>query len=184
MENKIKCSEKWDVKQDISEQYLNSMILALHHREGSQLCEDAGDLVLAFLYDVINEYCLVEDLKLEEFEEYCNKMDYFTVAAKILSQMMTTAHEEWKCINGSRDELCRAFCNAFYHEDFWEGKDPPQNIIQESKDLSLEKWWMKHASDIQFGHKPNYYYFGNLKKKSVKEETKEQVSLPQKKIQP
>ena len=33
VENRIKCSEKWDIKQDISEQYLHSMILALHHGE-------------------------------------------------------------------------------------------------------------------------------------------------------
>ena len=30
VDNRIKYSEKWDVKQDISEQYLNSMIIALH----------------------------------------------------------------------------------------------------------------------------------------------------------
>ena len=155
------------------------MILALHHGEGSQTCVDAGDLVLEFLYDLINEYWLVEDLKLEDFEEYCIKWDYFTVAAKILSQMMTTAHNEWKSVLGSRDELCRAFCNAFYYEDFWEGKDPPQNIIQESKDLSLEKWWIKHASDIQFGHENKYDFFNNLRKQSIKKESNEQIPLPQ-----
>ena len=133
--------------------------------------------MLSFLYDIINKYCLIEDLKLEEFEEYCNKWDYFTVAARILSRMMTTAHNDWKSVTGSRDELYRAFCNAFYDEDFWEGKDSPPNIIQESKDLSLEKWWMKHASDIQFGHENNHDYFDNLRKQANQNESDQQ--LPQ-----
>ena len=150
LDNNIKCVGKWDIKQDISEKYLDSMIRALHQGDCSQMYDDAGDLVLEFLYDVINEYRAIEDLKLEEFEKYCHKWDYFTVATQILSQMMTTADDERRCVNGSRDELRIAFCNAFYPEDFGENKEPPQNIIQEWKEMTLENWWMKHACKIQF----------------------------------
>ena len=104
VDNRIKYSGKWDIKHDISEQYLNSMIIALNQRDVSKLYEDRGDLVFELLYNILNKYCVIEDLKLGEFEEYCNKMDYFTVAARIISQWMTTAHEEWRCIRGSRDK--------------------------------------------------------------------------------
>ena len=58
------------------------------------------------------------------------------------------AHEEWRCACGSRDEVKKAFCDAFLDEDFWEGKDPPSNIVQESTNLNLKQWWMKYADEI------------------------------------
>ena len=113
-------------------------------------------MVLELLYNILNKYCVIEYLKLEKFEKYCNEMDHLTAAADILLQWMSTANDEWQGVCGTRDEVKKAFCDALADEDFWEEKDPPPNIIQKSTNLNLGQWWMKYAKEIQFGFEPNH----------------------------
>ena len=62
------------------------MLCALKQGELYNLYDNRGEMVLRLLYDILNKYCVIESLKLKEFEKYCNELGYLTVAADIISQ--------------------------------------------------------------------------------------------------